>query len=58
MKKKNVIYYHALLMVTGARGKAGATVVLLVVEESNCENDPVTGKVTIYLRLILKRYLF
>ena len=53
MKKKNVIYYHALLMVTGARGKAGATVALLVVEESNCENDPVTGKVTIYLRLIL-----
>ena len=51
MKKKNVIYYHALLMETGAHGKAGDTVAPLVAEGSNCENDLVTGKVTKYLRL-------
>ena len=48
MKKKNVIYYHALLMETGAHGKAGVTVAPLVVEESSFENDLVTGKITKY----------
>ena len=54
MKKKNVIYYHALLMETGAHGKAGVTVAPLVVEESSFENDLVTGKITKYLKFICK----
>ena len=54
MKKKNVIYYHAQLMETGDHGKAGGTVVPLVVEESSFENDLVTGKITKYLKLICK----